>query len=390
MQPDIQAQSPNRTQRVAFVYPPLFKYRVAFHEKVRRLLSEQNVEYRLLYCDPPPELKSRNDTCDIPWATKTPVRYFKGRLRGLIFQRGADQLRNTDLIVMQQENKLLLNYYVHLLRLVGAAKIAYFGHGRNFQALDRLSMSERFKRLMATRVDWWFAYNEVSAKIVEGYGFPKNRITSVNNSIDISGLQLEISDMSAAELDNRRRALGLKGQHVGIYIGGLYKEKQIAFLIEAAKKIRAQIPDFELIVVGGGPDVKIVTDAAKRFDFIYYVGPQHGRGKTELALLSSVFLLPGAVGLAVLDAFAYGVPLVTTAGAYHGPEIAYLKSGVNGVIVDNSSDVLDYATTVVELFKDEELRKRLAATARSDADRYSINSMADRFVDGVLLALASG
>jgi L-malate glycosyltransferase len=38
-------------------------------------------------------------------------------------------------------------------------------------------------------------------------------------------------------------------------------------------------------------------------------------------------LMPGLVGLAVLDAFADGIPRVTTVIEYHSPEIEYLVPG---------------------------------------------------------------
>jgi hypothetical protein len=42
-------------------------------------------------------------------------------------------------------------------------------------------------------------------------------------------------------------------------------------------------------------------------------------------ILSKLVLMPGLVGLAVLDASALEVPLVTTAVPYHTPELTTLK-----------------------------------------------------------------
>ena len=93
--------------------------------------------------------------------------------------------------------------------------------------------------------------------------------------------------------------------------------------------------------------------------------------------------MPGLVALAVLDSFAYGLPLVTTAVTFHSPEIAYLRDGENGVIVQERSDPRAYAKAVVRVFRDDELRDRLTMGARADANRYSIENMAALFVDGV-------
>ena len=49
-------------------------------------------------------------------------------------------------------------------------------------------------------------------------------------------------------------------------------------------------------------------------------------------------LLPGAVGLGVLDSFAFDVPLVTVDLPYHGPEIDYVRDGENGVKLPAQTD----------------------------------------------------
>jgi exopolysaccharide biosynthesis WecB/TagA/CpsF family protein len=43
---------------------------------------------------------------------------------------------------------------------------------------------EKWKQIWLTKVDWWFAYNDLSAGIVRSLGYPEERITSVQNAID--------------------------------------------------------------------------------------------------------------------------------------------------------------------------------------------------------------
>jgi glycosyltransferase involved in cell wall biosynthesis len=203
----------------------------------------------------------------------------------------------------------------------------------------------------------------------------------------MKALKAEIAAVSPADLEARRAALGLTGRYVGIYVGGIYAQKRIDFLVEASRRIRAAVPDFELLVVGGGPDTPLVEAAAKTDPFIRFLGPRYGAEKTELAMLADVFLMPGLVGLAVLDSFGYGTPMVTTDYPFHSPEIDYLKDGVNGRIARPWQDVQAYADAVIELFQKPELRERLAANARAEAAQYSIEAMASRFADGVVRAL---
>ena len=115
--------------------------------------------------------------------------------------------------------------------------------------------------------------------------------------------------------------------------------------------MREAVPDFHLLIIGAGPDAGIAEAAAAELPWVHYAGPKFGAEKTALASLGRVFLMPGLVGLGVLDSFAYGTPMVTTDIPYHSPEIEYLRHGENGLIV--ADDVRTYAEAVTELLTDE-------------------------------------
>jgi glycosyltransferase involved in cell wall biosynthesis len=365
----------------------LYKYRAPFSQAVRNNLEKHDVQYHVVYSDPPNLSKLKDDTTELDWATKTAIYYFGPQKYGFAFQNALGVLRTADLIIMQQENKLLLNYLLHLRRFFDIGKLAYFGHGRNFQKPLDGGFGDHLKRYLATKVDWWFAYNDLSARIVESYGFPASRITSFRNSIDMRRLLAEVASISPKTLEERRYAGRVLSKNVGIFVGGVYPEKRLPFLIEAAKRIREVVPDFELLIVGGGPDLEVTREATSALEFIHLLGPIYGREKTELALLADVFLMPGLVGLAVLDSFAYGKPMFTTDYPYHSPEIDYLIDGVNGRIVRPWQDVDTYARAVIEFLNNHELRARLSSGASAAATGYSIEDMAERFSTGVLRAL---
>jgi glycosyltransferase involved in cell wall biosynthesis len=268
-------------------------------------------------------------------------------------------------------------------------KVALFGHGRNFQAERPDVLRERFKRYWASKADWWFCYTERSADVVAGHGFPRGRITVFNNAIDTSAIGRELAAIDATAQERLRQRLFGGSRVIGLYLGGLYREKRIAFLLDAAAAVRREVPDFHLLVIGGGPQAELVATAAARHDWIRYVGPKFGAEKSHLASLARVQLMPGLVGLGILDSFAYGTPLVTTNVPFHSPEIAYLENGKNGMMVVDPEDVAGYAAAVVRVLTDDAHRAALQAGAAEALARYTIESMVGRFVDGVVEALAA-
>jgi glycosyltransferase involved in cell wall biosynthesis len=183
------------------------------------------------------------------------------------------------------------------------------------------------------------------------------------------------------------RVLGIRGDNVAVYTGSLRDLKRPAFLVAACGKIRELIPDFEMIVIGDGPDAPMIEAAAARWPWFHYVGRKNDMEKVPYWALSKLLLMPGGVGLVVLDSFALGIPMVTTENRFHGPEIDYLDDGVNGLIVKPGDDPAHYAAEVAELLRDDKRRDAMAAAALADHDIYSSEDMCRRFSEGVLAAL---
>ncbi len=292
-------------------------------------------------------------------------------------------------MINTQESKLILNYIIQILPKSLRSKFALWGHGRNFQADPGRGFAARWKSLWAIRCDWWFAYTEEARQIVESYGFPPELITVFNNAVDTTEIRHFADDIPKIELAALRTQFGIDTNKVAVYVGGLYDHKRISFLIEAAELVRLQIPSFELLIVGNGPDRILVERAAAMHSWIHYLGPRFGREKVAILKLGRIFAMPGLVGLSILDSAAAGLPIVTTAYPYHSPEIAYLQNGRNGLMVRNWKDPAAYAAALVSVLVDDGLHSKLAIGAREIAACYTMEAMADRFCHGVIAALSS-
>jgi glycosyltransferase involved in cell wall biosynthesis len=101
----------------------------------------------------------------------------------------------------------------------------------------------------------------------------------------------------------------------------------------------------------------------------------------EFLAISDAFLLPGAVGLAILDAFAAGLPMLTTRFEFHGPEIEYLEEGMNGLMSDHRPAA--FAEAASSVLSKPELFNQLRAGAAASAEKYSIENMAGNFRSGI-------
>ena len=118
-----------------------------------------------------------------------------------------------------------------------------------------------------------------------------------------------------------------------------------------------------------------------------WLGALKGREKAAWFSVADLIINPGAVGLHVLDAFCSGAPMVTTREAKHGPEIAYVEDGVNGLIVPG--DASSYAHAVTALLRDRSKLEALKRRALADARRYTLDNMVARFTAGIERGLAT-
>lgn len=365
---------------VLIVQRHLTHYRVAFFNALRAELGTHGVNLRLACGQPARSEAKKSDGGLLTWSEHIRSRYFWGaQLCWLPF---GQLLNDVDLVVVAHENKLVYNLLPQFFKR--SVRFAFWGHGSNMQR-DQRSWRERYKRWCAKRADWWFAYSERGRHLVVTAGFPADHITVLNNAPDTQSISEWRGEVTAHAQSALRLSLGLQGQQVGVYLGSLYVEKRIEFLLASALEIRKQVPEFELVVIGAGPKAALVTAFCKQHAWAHAVGAKQGSDMVALVSLARVMLNPGAVGLSLVDSFACRVPLFTTECGLHGPEIDYLVDQQNGVITSNS--VVAYAGAVSSALKDPAFLTRLQSGCDEAAGRYTMEKMVSLFAAGVLNCL---
>ena len=362
----------------------LLHYRVGLFEKLRELAAERSINLELVHGQATVFEKQKQDEGFLPWAIKVKNKFMRIGRRDILWQpMPFISFRRSDLIIMMQENRILSNYLLILLSHLGLGpKIAYWGHGLNFQSRSPGGLREKWKRWLTTKVDWWFAYSQLTFDIVKNSGFPTERITCLNNAVDTRQFKKNLRSVNGVQLSQAREDLKMnEGAFVGLFCGSLYPDKRIEFLIESAQIIKAAIDDFHLVMIGNGPDAPVARQAAKNFRWVHFLGVQKGLQKALYFRLAHVILNPGLVGLHIVDAFCAGLPLVTVDSSMHSPEIAYLVNDRNGYLVPD--DTRAYARKVIGLSEDPDAYLKVCANARISAERYTLELMADNFIKGI-------
>jgi glycosyltransferase involved in cell wall biosynthesis len=369
--------SPEST--VLIVQRRLTHYRVPLFEALRSALSVDGVKLRLVVGGAQSLEATKADEGILDWAEQAPSHYLLGGR--LCWQDIRPWLPHTRHVIVTQENRLLMNW--RLLLAPGNTRVALWGHGRSFGASGlRARWAQALKASVSRRADWWFAYTAVSARTVEDFGYPSTRITTLNNTVDVQTLRMAIERQRRGDLGALRARLGLTDGPVGVFIGSLYAGKRLELLLAAARRVREAVPGFQLLIGGDGALAGEIGRSSAGLPWVHCLGPVVGERKAEILAVADAVLGPGALGLGILDAFAAGVPAVVAEAPDHGPEVEYLRPGVNGLL--SASDVPAYATAIRQAVQDPILAERLRDGALASAREYTLQAMVERFRRGIL------
>ncbi len=378
----------NRDRRkVVIVQSTLRHYRVKFFLALRDKLAESGVELRVIYSNPDAHEAKKRDCVDLDSeiGMKVPANWLL--YNRLVYQRAWRQLADADLVIVEHASKHLLNYALFAYRVLSRKKVALWGHGFN-RGGTRLGRFMRDRTLHSA--DWWFAYSGVTMRYLLANGVPERITTNVQNAIDTEGFAEAVDKVSPEQVAALRFALGIGANaRVGLFCGSLYVRKRLPMLIASSALIRNFVPqlDFHLVIVGDGPARNIAEDATDIHPWIHYAGPKFGADRAPYFRIADVLLNPGLVGLGILDAFAAGLPILTTDIPVHSPEIDYLEDGHNGVCAPD--DTCDYADAIIGVLRNQDLLSRLRDGAQKSSGKYTLANMVRNFSGGVVACLES-
>lgn len=237
---------------------------------------------------------------------------------------------------------------------------------------DRRPMGETIRRLMLRTSDHYLSYTAISTANIAAAGYDTSKITTLNNAVDALATRRQAETAQRIPLQV-------------LFVGSLVEDKQPLATVEIIDQLRLAAVGATLGIVGDGPLRSECEEAASRREWVHYHGPQRGEKLRDLALASDIAIIPGRVGLAVLELASAGLPMATFAASKHGAEIAYLKDGVNGLLLH--SDIHAAAQQLQDLLTDRPALEHMRAEALTMASKYTVRNMAIHFADGVTSSL---
>ena len=234
--------------------------------------------------------------------------------------------------------------------------------------------SSRGYRLLGPLLKRWF--NRLHGRIAVsrpaqdfiGKYFPAD-YTIIPNGIDVASFSAEASPIE----EFRDGKLNI------LFVGRIEKRKGLKYLLGAFKTVKRELPRSRLIVVGPGDTSKQKMMARLTgLEDVVFTGFVSNEDLHRYYQTADVFCSPAtggeSFGIILLEAMAASKPIVASSIDGYA---SVMTPGAEGLMVP-PRDEAALAEALIQLLKNEELRREMGARGRQTAETYSWPNVARR------------
>lgn len=285
---------------------------------------------------------------------------------------------------------LILTWDLHFASLVPALVRArlngvptiLWGHGYSKNESGWRSWARRNVTRLASAL---LLYNHATAQRYRELDRNPNRIFVALNSLD----QTPIREAKEAwshrhdDLSRFRKQNDLCSGPVVLFVSRLDPANRLDLLLQSVAMLRQDFPTLKVVIIGNGQAEKsrlrVLAESLDVTSHIRFVDSTYDESRlAPWFLIADVFCYPANIGLSILHAFGYGLPVITSDRiAAQNPEIEALQNGRNGILYrdDNAPALADTLRRVVE---DRSLARTLSENAlRTVTQWFNLKNMVD-------------
>lgn len=270
-----------------------------------------------------------------------------------------------DVVLMPEHIFTASNWLVWLIsQIAGRPRLILTGH---FTSLGRSDWGRGLRRLWVRSADYLAPYTPSGARQCLDAGVPEHRIQILYNTLPVEGIR------AVARPSQPDRPPGLF-----LFIGRLYPQKRVGLAVAAVEDLCRRGIGARLLVVGDGEELADLRARAQAGAPVDVFGPCRDAGiLAGLFAQAEAVILPDSAGLAVVQAFAFGVPVILGPGQCHGVEAEYVRDGENGLWA-GALTAAALADRMQQMLTDAGLAARLRAGAVATADGLGLEAYTER------------
>lgn len=247
------------------------------------------------------------------------------------------------------------------------------------------------------RLRWWslfqyiFLYTDRGADSLRKGSFKSKSLIGMNNGLNQETIDMEAKTWSAPRLDLWRVEIKLEDCVIFISCARLEPKNSFGIALESIKIVTEINPKIRWIVIGDGPELSSLQKLANEMELsnhVRWLGAIYEESLLAPWFLAATALIhPGSIGLSLLHAYGYGLPVITHDNEeQHMPEISALAES-NQSLLFREADAKDLADKILRAVNDENLCAEISNDALNIARfKYNTAVMADRFCSVIAAA----
>jgi glycosyltransferase involved in cell wall biosynthesis len=242
----------------------------------------------------------------------------------------------------------------------------------------------------ATRLRWWrtfnflFLYTELEAQQMRAELSSDKLVISMNNGLDQQAIDREIAQWNPAALAEWRTERELDGRQLLLSCARLEPKNQFSQTLPALQRLVQTRPSILWCVIGSGPEDDSLKQQVKQLGLennVLWLGSIYEEHDLAPWFLSAELLIhPAAIGLSLLHAYGYGLPVVTHSNsATHMPEFSALTESNRALCFEENNTEEMAANVTLALGNPAQLKLIAVDASRVAGTQYNTAVMADRF-----------
>jgi len=292
-----------------------------------------------------------------------------------------------DVLVVDNNPRILSNFPLVSRAFASGAGVVLWGHGWSPTSTPSRA---RIRYWLMNRADVLMVYTEKEVRDLREQRHWSPHIFATNNALDQRPIASAAAVQTSESLLRFRRDHGLANKRIILFCGRLRRYPSTGLDV-AIKSLIHLDQQFQLVIIGRGDAEQELRDLSRALgvsDRILWIGELYGEPQLAPWFLNAeCFVYPGSIGLSVLHAFGYGVPVIThDQRRLHNPEIDALIDGENGLLFP-LGDPQALARQINFLASDSQRRARMGRAAQTTVkSMFTIDGMAARFEAAVRLA----
>jgi glycosyltransferase involved in cell wall biosynthesis len=377
------ALAPARPLRVRFVQPLIPKYREAL---IRRLAAQPGIELEV-WADLQPKQGSLRGSSGLdgiqcvhrPYREIGPFLWQPGELEAV--------RAPADAVIMPWNSRYVQLIPALLRGRVGGVRTILFGHGLGKR---ETWLRRRVRNALIALADACILYSKGQADALLAEGQPQSKIFVAPNSVDPAPIDAARAVWPRERVESHFRDHHCVPGRTLLYISRLERWKRVDLLLQAVARLAPNDQALTAVIIGDGEDRPRLEALAAELgiaDRIRFVGALYDEMAIAPWMLGSACLaFPAAIGLSMLHALHYGLPVVTSDDRLpHGPEVEALEPGRNGYFyrdgdVDSFADALGRCLGRAD--PTDPLRQGALATV-TGSNAWNLDAMVTGFVAAI-------